>query len=226
MNAASDPIIAALDQVVARSAVATMVRECLARVLRQLEGSPGPMAWETIPLSAFGSSLPESIRSCWIFVIRAGAATGAERHPNSHQRSLSLTGTGRFELQERDSWASHPLVSSERGAAEQRWVTIPPSTWHRLFVDTQAWGMLSFHTVAPEELIEERPVDPAKLEGETHQERYMESADLALRSRVDERISALRVGDLENEVGAALRNPSERPESCAEPRAIEKRVER
>ncbi len=136
MNAASDPIIAALDDVVARSPVATMVRECLARVLRQLEGSPGAMAWETIPLS------------------------------------LSLTGTGRFELQERDSWASHPLVSSERGAAEQRWVTIPPSTWHRLFVDTQAWGMLSFHTVAPEELIEERPVDPARLEGETHQERY------------------------------------------------------
>jgi hypothetical protein len=172
MNAASDPIIAALDRVVARSAVATVVRERLARVLRQLEGSPGPMAWETIPLGAFETSLPESIRSCWIFVIRAGAATGAERHPNSHQRSLSLTGTGTFELRERGSWASHPLVSTEGGAPERRWVTIPPSTWHRLFVDTQAWGMLSFHTVAPEELIEERPVDPLKLDGETHQERY------------------------------------------------------
>ena len=55
----------------------------------------------------------------------------------------------------------------------------------------------------------------------------MEPADLSeLRSRVEERIGALCVGELEYEVGAALRNPSERPESCAEPRAIEKRVER
>jgi hypothetical protein len=32
--------------------------------------------------------------------------------------------------------------------------------------------MLSFHTVDPEELIEERPVDANNLEGDTHQERY------------------------------------------------------
>ena len=33
--------------------------------------------------------------------------------------------------------------------------------------------MLSFHTVAPEELpIEERPVNMDDLDGETHQERY------------------------------------------------------
>ncbi len=32
--------------------------------------------------------------------------------------------------------------------------------------------MLSFHTVAPAELIEERPVDPNDLDGQTHQERY------------------------------------------------------
>ncbi len=173
MNAALDPVIAALDVVVATSAAATTVRECLARVLRQLERSPGLMAWETVPLGVFGSRLPESIRSCWIFVIRAGAETGAERHPNSHQRSLSLTGTGRFELRERGSWASRPLVSTAGGAVEQRWVTIPRSTWHRLFVGTQAWGMLSFHTVAPEELIEETPIDPLNLDGETHLERYL-----------------------------------------------------
>jgi hypothetical protein len=32
--------------------------------------------------------------------------------------------------------------------------------------------MLSFHAVAPEELIEETPVDATNLEGETHQEPY------------------------------------------------------
>jgi hypothetical protein len=172
MNAASDPVIAALDEIVAGRSVAATVTDRLGRVLRQLETSPGQMAWEIIPLSTFGSSLPDSIRSCWIFVIRAGAETGAERHPNSHQRSLSLAGTGTFEIREQDSWASHPLVSTHGGAVQHRWVTIPPSTWHRLFVDNEAWGMLSFHTVAAEDLIEERPVHPTNLEGETQQERY------------------------------------------------------
>jgi hypothetical protein len=32
--------------------------------------------------------------------------------------------------------------------------------------------MVSFHTVAPEDLIEERPVNEDDLEGATHQERY------------------------------------------------------
>ena len=119
-----------------------------------------------------GRSLPQSIRSCWVFAIRAGAETGAERHPNSHQRSLSLTGSGIFEVRDTRGWTPRRLVSEPRAATEQRWVTIPPATWHRLLVDKQAWGMVSFHTVAPEELIEERPVDPRDLDGETHQERY------------------------------------------------------
>jgi len=172
MKAASDPVIAVLNEVVGTSSVGAMVREALRRVLQQLETSAGQMAWEIIPLTAFGSSLPESIRSCWVFVIRAGAETGAERHPNSHQRSLSLTGSGIFELRGPDGWTPHPLVSTGSDATEQGWVTIPPATWHRLSVSPQAWGMLSFHTVAPEELIEERPVDPNDLDGETHQERY------------------------------------------------------
>src|SRR5216117_3519331 len=135
MNVASDPVIPALDAVVRTPSAAGQVREALQRALQQLALSREQMAWEIIPLSALGCSLPESIRSCWVFGIRAGAETGAERHPNSHQRSLSLSGTGRFELRERDTWGAHQLVSTEGRPAQQRWVTIAPSTWHRLLVD-------------------------------------------------------------------------------------------
>jgi hypothetical protein len=172
MNVASDPEIPALDQVVRTTSAADQVKEALRRVLQQLDSSTEQMAWEIIPLTVFGWSLPKSIRSCWVFGIRAGAETGAERHPNSHQRSLSLTGSGIFEVREAQRWTPYGLVSEPSAATEQRWVTIPPATWHRLFVHKQAWGMLSFHTVAPEELIEERPVDPNDLDGQTHQERY------------------------------------------------------
>ncbi len=172
MNVASDPVIPALDQAVRTTSAAGQVREALRRVLQQLDSSTEQMAWEIIPLTAFGRSLPESIRSCWVFGIRAGAETGAERHPNSHQRSLSLVGSGIFEVREAQGWTPYGLVSEPGAVTEQRWVTIPPATWHRLSVDKRAWGMLSFHTVAPEELIEERPVDPKDPDGQTHQERY------------------------------------------------------
>jgi hypothetical protein len=168
----TDPLLPALNELVHTSQAMTTVAETLRRVTRQLEVSGALMAWEVISRDAFGESLSESIRSCWIFVIRAGATTGAERHPNSHQRSFSLSGSGMFELRDGPNWRSHPLGSAEHANVEQRWVSIPPSTWHRLFVGSEPWGMLSFHTVDPEELIEERPVDSEDLDGETHQERY------------------------------------------------------
>src|SRR2546426_2071256 len=103
MNVASDLVIPALDALVRTTSAAVQVREALQRVLQQLASSTERMAWEIIPLSALRCSLPASIRSCWVFGIRAGAETGAERHPNSHQRSLSLTGSeiGRASCRER-----------------------------------------------------------------------------------------------------------------------------
>src|SRR4030095_5589309 len=52
------------------------------------------MTWEPIPLTVFGRALPREIRSAWVFVLRAGVDTGAERHPNSHQRMLTFEGSG------------------------------------------------------------------------------------------------------------------------------------
>jgi hypothetical protein len=172
MNVADDPVVVALNEVVRSDSAAAIIGTTLQRVLRQLDASAKLMAWETVPLSAFADGLPESIRSCWIFVIRAGAETGAERHPNSYQRSFSLIGSGSFELRASTNWHSYPLKSTDGASIEHRWVSIPPSTWHRLFVGSEPWGMLSFHTVVPDALIEERPVDTNDLDGRTRQERY------------------------------------------------------
>jgi hypothetical protein len=172
MNAAKDPLILVLNEVVHTDAAAATMREALRRVTQELDASTKLMAWEVVPLSAFGDELPPSIRSCWIFAIRALAATGAERHPNSHQRSLSLIGSGTFELRDGSTWRSQPLTSREGDSVERRWVSIPPSTWHRLVVGPEPWGMISFHTVDAADLIEEKPLDANNLDGETHQERY------------------------------------------------------
>jgi len=173
MSATTDPVILALEAAARSGAVATHVAEVLERVERELATDDAPMAWESVPLAVFDRPLPEPIKSCWVFVLRAGAETGAERHPNSHQRSLSLTGCGAFQLREDGRWAAYPLVSDLGAPRARRWVSIPPSTWHRLFVGDGNWGMLSFHTVAAEELVEERPIGPAGLDGgPTERHRY------------------------------------------------------
>ena len=93
-----DPVIEQLDRAVRPSDVSAQIAATLERVVTKLESGNDVMAWDTIPLAVFGNALPPSIASCWIFVIRADAASTAERHPNSHQRSLSLVGEGEFQL--------------------------------------------------------------------------------------------------------------------------------
>ena len=127
------------------------------------------MTWEPIPLEIFGEGLPPEIRSGWIFVLRAGADTGAERHPNSHQRMMTLHGSGDMKTESKKGelrikkdekgidWQSNVLVSEPGAPLERRWISIPPNVWHRPVVARDAdWVVISFHTVPAEELIEEK----------------------------------------------------------------------
>ena len=161
----SDPVLEQLDRAVSGPKVSAQLAAILSRVSATLQTGHDVMAWETVALSVFDGALPPSIASCWVFVIRAGAETGAERHPNSHQRSLSLAGGGEFQLRPKRTWERHPLTSAPDEPIEHRWVSIPVNTWHRWLAGGEPWGILSFHTVAADELIEETPVDPTQLDG-------------------------------------------------------------
>ena len=122
--------------------------------------SKAVMAWEPIPLETFGRGLPPEIRSGWIFVLRAGADTGPERHPNSHQRMMTLEGGGDMKVRAGLAlrWQSNFLISDPDAPLERRWISIPPNTWHRPVVGRDAdWVVVSFHTVPAEELVEEKP---------------------------------------------------------------------
>src|SRR5438552_2109727 len=130
------------------------------------------MAWKPIPLTVFGGALAPGVRSAWVFVLRAGADTGAERHPNSHQRMLSFEGRGDLQTGEQGNWQSNVLVSDPDAPLERRWVSIPRNVWHRPVVGADAdWAVVSFHTVVAEELIEERPGDSSK--GGTERMKYL-----------------------------------------------------
>jgi hypothetical protein len=129
------------------------------------------MAWEPIPLSLYGRDSPDVIRSSWVFILRAGATTGAERHPNSHQRVMAFRGSGNLQVWRDDGWVSNRLVDDPGVTLERRWASIPPNVWHQAVVPDEDWVVVSFHTVTAHELIEERP-ESADL-SVTHQRSYL-----------------------------------------------------
>lgn len=120
--------------------------------------SMAQMAWRSIPLDIY-DRLPDGIGSSWVFVLRAGCTTGAERHPNSIQRMFTYAGNGNMQIWDAKAWVSHPLTSKREAAMEQRWISIPISVWHRPVMGEGDWVVVSFHTAPAEKLIEERPAN-------------------------------------------------------------------
>jgi hypothetical protein len=154
-------ILDSLDRLVWSAEVRAALEPIAKRVRYQLAERPqAVMAWEPITLKAFDTPLPPEIRSAWIFVLRAGVNTGPERHPNSHQRMMSLIGSGDLQTREDfgQTWVSNVLVSDRSNPLEHRWVSIPRNVWHQPVVPPgEDWAVVSFHTVTAAELIEERP---------------------------------------------------------------------
>ncbi len=166
-------VLQILDAVVGQTHVRTMINSMALRVEEKLAGNSGDLlAYEPIQLTAYGRRLPNMIRSSWVFAIRARASTGAERHPNSHQRMMSYRGSGDLQTRTEDYWDTNWLVSDLGAQLERRWISIPPNTWHQAVVPGKNWIVISFHTVPEHELIEERPdQDNAEM---TKQRRYVQ----------------------------------------------------
>ena len=182
MTTGEREILVRLDQILRSQKVRTLIRPVVERVRAKLSRKTGAlMAWEPIPLTIYGGTLPSAIKSSWVFVLRAGANTGAERHPNSHQRMMSFEGSGNLQVQPEssktggektaayaggsgvprelgDEWQSNILTSDSDAPLEKRWISIPHNVWHQPVICKETdWAVISFHTVPAEELIEERP---------------------------------------------------------------------
>ena len=151
-----DAIAVELSRSLKSASVRKAIAPALARVERALSArADEPQAWEPLSLDTLGFSPPTDIRSCWIFVLRTGATFGAERHPNSHQRTVALSGAALFEVFIGGSWTPWPISSQSESASA---VSIPPSMWHRIQIGRKNFVSISFHTVAADRLIEETPV--------------------------------------------------------------------
>ena len=173
-------IIERLDGLIRRDQAVECIEKAIATASAKLAANPGaPLAWDAIPLDVYGPQLPEMIRSSWVFILRSQSISGAERHPNSHQRMASYRGSGDFQICFRAplqnsgplQWESNHLSSDPAAGLSQRWVSIPPNTWHQGVTGPEDWVVVSFQTAPERELIEERP-DPADT-SITHRRTYL-----------------------------------------------------
>ena len=115
--------------------------------------------------------LPSPVRSAWMFILRRGIYSGAERHPNSRQRMVAYRGAGDFQTWDETAWRSQRLTP-DVVRIEDRWISIPENVWHQAAPPLIDWIVVSFHTVPAAELIEERG-DPASSMISRHS-RYLE----------------------------------------------------
>ena len=169
-------ILETLDAVLRGKGVRPAIETIAARVEAALAADPqAKLAWEPVPLETYGTVLPAGVQSSWVFVLRAGITSGAERHPNSHQRMMAWRGSGDMHIWEGNRWQSNLLTMDPAAPLEARWVSIPVNGWHKPVMGADTWVVASFHTVPAHELIEERG-DPES-DAETQQHTYAAMSD-------------------------------------------------
>jgi hypothetical protein len=152
-------IVEALDREIRTPRAAALLSALTAEVGAVLKRDPGArLAWRTVPLDIY-DHLPAGIASSWVFVLRAGCSSGAERHPNSIQRVMSYQGWADMRTWDGERWVSHILRSEAEQPPANRWLSIPTNVWHRPVMGDVDWAVVSFHTASDAELIEELPLD-------------------------------------------------------------------
>src|SRR5262245_43742585 len=140
MDQEESRVLEALDLAVRAEGIRSKIEAIVARVEQKLCESPDDvLAWEPIPLDCYIAPLPAAIRSSWVFILRANTTTGAERHPNSHQRMMSYRGSGDFQTRTEGDWRTHRLRSEPTAPTAERCISIPPHVWHQGVVPGENW---------------------------------------------------------------------------------------
>ncbi|HLW74949.1 MAG TPA: hypothetical protein VKT74_07770 [Gammaproteobacteria bacterium] len=141
-----------LDRAVAVLLKQAPIRESIARLKGELQTSPEPFVWATLDCQPLAGILPPQILSAWIFVLRRDVWSGAHFHPNSIQHMVVVEGRGRSKIAGEESLMlpygtpGHP--------PEAAWQVIEKKVTHEFLPEAADMVVISFHTCAPDELLE------------------------------------------------------------------------
>ena len=119
------------------------VLETIEQLDREADQAQEPFVWSVIEMDSIARPLPETIKSCWIFVLKKNVPSGCHYHPNSIQHMVTIKGQGRQEI----GGQSKRLVPFE-------WVIIDKNVPHEFFPEDENMVVISFHTCEASELEE------------------------------------------------------------------------
>ena len=151
LNAATE-YLPQLNEAVAQLIATTDFPNRVNTLKQQLQDTPEPFVWSTIDLGGLATSLPESIKSGWIFVLKKHVPSGCHFHPNSVQHMVMIEGEGTSDV---GGVTGEMRRFGEPGSApENVWYVIPVGVPHEFFPRATDVVVVSFHTCEPHELKE------------------------------------------------------------------------
>lgn len=149
-------LLSLLEERADQDAAASVIRDAISEAEAELEADPTRLAASRqVPLGVFGDDLPSGVRSCRVFALRRDTAFNTERHPNSHQRFLSLRHWGKIRVFTPSDVTERIVPSGLGTAIADRWVSLPANVWHQPVAGDQGWVTLTFHSADESELIDE-----------------------------------------------------------------------
>ena len=119
------------------------VMETIKRLDQEVDHSAEPFVWSVIELDSIARPLPDTIKSCWIFVLKKNVPSGCHYHPNSIQHMVTIKGQGRQQI----------AGQAERMVLD-KWIVIDKNVPHEFFPEDENMVVISFHTCGATELEE------------------------------------------------------------------------
>jgi hypothetical protein len=138
----------AVAQLITRSEIHSLVDS----LKKQLPQTSEPFVWSAIDLQSITAPLPDSIRSCWIFVLKKDVPSGCHFHPNSIQHMVMVEGDGTSKVGPDSSQMKR--FGEPHSSLDDVWCVIPEGMPHEFFPTGQDMVVLSFHTCTSDELEE------------------------------------------------------------------------
>jgi hypothetical protein len=126
--------------------------ETIGQLSEEINHSQEPFVWSVIDPNSIDCELPESIRSCWVFVLKRDVSSGCHYHPNSIQHMVTIKGQGVSKVA--GIYKRMIQFGSPSDSLANIWHVIGKSVPHEFFPEVEDMVVVSFHTCEANELEE------------------------------------------------------------------------
>ena len=141
-----------LDEAVAQLIKRPAIHRLIDTLKNDLQHTAEPFVWSTIDLPSIEARLPDTIGSCWIFVLKKDVPSGCHFHPNSIQHMVMIEGEGTSKVGAVSGRMKRR--GEEDYSLDDVWYVIPEGVPHEFFPKERDMVVVSFHTCTSDELEE------------------------------------------------------------------------